>query len=39
MRPGSATTATPTRMSAEELARLRREFDAQKEIAKGLRVA
>ena len=26
-------------LSAEELARLRREFDAQKEIAKGLRVA
>ena len=26
-------------LSADELARLRREFDAQKEIAKGLRVA
>ena len=36
-RRGSATTATPGALSAEELARLRREFDAQKEIARGLR--
>ena len=36
-RPGSATTATSRMLSAEELARRRREFDAQKEIARGLR--
>ena len=37
--PGSATTTMSRMLGAEELARRRREFDAQKEIARGLRRA